>query len=163
MAMIRHKKIPCQALIIVKATLTPDNTWVPFARKGPVRGRSNHCCNGSYGNFSLWKFRLVFVPRSGFDRHYLYCQFQQSSFREELAQSASGTSNSHQRVRPVDVLHKAVIVPPSPVRKGFADIADPLFALSAANHAESATLAEVRDYLLPTLLSGQVRVEVVHG
>ncbi len=106
---------------------------------------------------------LVFVPRSAFDRHYLYCQFQQSSFREELAQSASGTSNSHQRVRPDDVLHKAVIVPPSPVRKGFADIADPLFALSAANHAESATLAEVRDYLLPTLLSGQVRVEVAHG
>ena len=106
---------------------------------------------------------LVFVPRSAFDRHYLYCQFQQPSFREELAQSASGTSNSHQRVRPDDVLHKAVIVPPSPVRKGFADIADPLFALLAANHAESATLAEVRDYLLPTLFSGQVRVEAAHG
>ena len=106
---------------------------------------------------------LVFVPRSAFDRHYLYCQFQQSSFREELAQSASGTSNSHQRVRPDDVLHKTVIVPPSPVRKGFADIADPLFALSAANHAESARLAEVRDYLLPRLYSGQVRVEVAHG
>ena len=73
------------------------------------------------------------------------------------------TSNSHQRVRPDDVLHKAVIVPPSPVRKGFADIADPLFALLAANHAESATLAEVRDYLLPTLFSGQVRVEAAHG
>ena len=106
---------------------------------------------------------LVFVPRAAFDRHYLYCQFQQSSFREELAQSASGTSNSHQRVRPDDVLQKTVIVPPSPVRKGFADIADPLFALSAANHAESANLAEVRDLLLPQLLSGQVRVEVAHG
>ena len=45
---------------------------------------------------------LVFVPRPAFDRHYLYCQFQQSSFREELARSASGTSNSHQRVRPDD-------------------------------------------------------------
>ena len=106
---------------------------------------------------------LVFVPRSAFDRHYLYCQFQQSSFREELAQSASGTSNSHQRVRPDDVLHRTVIVPPSPVRNGFADIADPLFALSAANHAESARLAEVRDYLLPKLFGGQVRVEVAHG
>ena len=106
---------------------------------------------------------LVFVPKSAFDRHYLYCQFQQSSFREELARSASGTSNSHQRVRPDDVLHKTVIVPPSPVRKGFADIADPLFALSAANHAESARLAEVRDYLLPRLFGGQVRVEVAHG
>ena len=106
---------------------------------------------------------LVFVPKSVFDRHYLYCQFQQSSFREELARSASGTSNSHQRVRPDDVLHKTVIVPPSLVRKGFADIADPLFALSAANHAESAMLAEVRDYLLPRLFSGQVRMEVTYG
>ena len=105
---------------------------------------------------------LVFMPRSAFDRHYLYCQFQQSAFREELAQSASGTSNSHQRVRPNDVLHKAIIVPPSPIRKGFADVADPLFALSAANHAESATLAKVRDYLLPKLFRGQVRVEVGH-
>lgn len=106
---------------------------------------------------------LVFVPRSAFDRHYLYCQFQQSSFREELAQVASGTSNSHQRVRPDDVLHKTVIVPPSSVRKGFADIAEPLFALSAANHAESAKLAEVREYLLPRLFSGNVRVDVTHG
>lgn len=106
---------------------------------------------------------LVFVPRTAFDRHYLYCQFQQPSFCEELAQSASGTSNSHQRVRPDDVLHKTIIVPPSPIRKGFADIVDPLFALSAASHAESANLAEARDYLLPRLFSDQVRVEVAHG
>lgn len=106
---------------------------------------------------------LVFVPRSSFDRHYLYCQFQQSSFREELTQRASGTSSSHQRVRPDDVLHKALLVPPTPIRQGFAEIVDPLFALSAANHAESATLAKIRDYLLPTLLSGQVRVEVTDG
>ena len=105
---------------------------------------------------------LVFVPKSVIDRHYLYCQFQQPSFREELARSASGTSNSHQRVRPDDVLHKSIIMPPSEVRKGFASIADPLFALSAANHAESTRLAEVRDYLLPRLMTGQVRVEVVH-
>jgi type I restriction enzyme S subunit len=106
---------------------------------------------------------LVLVPHSDFDRHYLYCQFLQTSFREELAQGASGTSNSHQRVRPDDVLHKAVIVPSSPVRKGFGDVADPLFALAAANHDESATLAEMRDYLLPRLLSGRVRVEVANG
>ncbi len=106
---------------------------------------------------------LVFVPTSAFDRHYLYCQFQQSAFREELAQSASGTSNSHQRIRPVDLLHKAVTVPSSPIRKGFGDIADPLFALAAANHAESATLVDMRDYLLPRLLSGSVRVEIANG
>jgi len=102
---------------------------------------------------------LVFVPIQTSDRHYLYCQFQQAVFRDELAQGASGTSNSHQRVRPEDVLHRPLIVPPAPTREAFAGIADALFALVTANHDESAKLAEMRDYLLPKLLSGKVRVK----
>jgi len=106
---------------------------------------------------------LVFVPRHHTDRHYLYCQFQQTTFREELAQGASGTSNSHQRVRPNDVLQRSIVVPPPSARKGLARIVDPLFALVAASRLESSNLAEMRDYLLPKLLSGQVRVEAAHG
>lgn len=106
---------------------------------------------------------LVFVPRHHTDRHYLYCQFQQAVFREELAQGASGTSNSHQRVRPNDVLQRSIVVPPPSARKGFARIVDPLFALIAASRIESSNLAEMRDYLLPKLLGGQIRVEVAHG
>lgn len=101
---------------------------------------------------------LVFVPRSPFDRHYLYCQFKQSAFCEGLAQDASGTSNSHQRVRPDDLLGKEVILSPTTVRMGFGGIADALFALAATNHCESSTLANLRDYLIPKLLSGDVRV-----
>ncbi len=101
---------------------------------------------------------LVFVPRLISDRHYLYCQFQQTGFREDLAQGASGTSNSHQRVRPDDVLNRVVIAPPKSARVAFAGVADSLFALAAADHDESAKLAELRDYLLPKLLSGAVRV-----
>lgn len=101
---------------------------------------------------------LVFVPAEASDRHYLYCQFQQREFRDELAQSASGTSNSHQRVRPKDILSHPIVMPVPSVRKAFANVTDPLFALRAANHDESAHLAEMRDYLLPKLLSGKVRV-----
>ena len=138
--------VPEGCVLLSKLNPRIPRIWLP----PPPRGRQQ---------IASTEF-LVFMPRSAFDRHYLYCQFQQSAFREELAQSASGTSNSHQRVRPNDVLHKAIIVPPSAIRKGFADVADPLFALSAANHAESAVLAKVRDYLLPKLFRGQVRVEV---
>ncbi|EGJ51734.1 restriction endonuclease subunit S [Desulfocurvibacter africanus] len=99
---------------------------------------------------------LVFVPCSSIDRHYLYCQFQQSSFRENLAQGASGTSSSHQRVRPNDLLGKAVIVPPKPIRMEFAHLIDPLFSFASACLLESTKLAEMRDYLLPKLLSGEV-------
>jgi type I restriction enzyme S subunit len=103
---------------------------------------------------------LVFVPDEASDRHYLYCQFQQREFRDELAQSASGTSNSHQRVRPEDVLVYPVVMPARFIRKAFADIVDPLFATREANHNESAKLAQMRDYLLPRLLNGSVRVPI---
>ena len=101
---------------------------------------------------------MVFIPLQKSDRHYLYCQFQQAAFREELTQGASGTSNSHQRVRPDDVLNRLVIVPSAPTRVAFAGIADPLFALLSASQEESAHLAAMRDYLLPRLLSGDIRV-----
>lgn len=101
---------------------------------------------------------LVFTPISSADRHYLYCQFRERAFRDEIAQGASGTSNSHQRVRPNYLLGKRVVVPSSTIRDGFGRAADPLFELAAANHAESTKLAEMRDCLLPKLLSGEVRV-----
>jgi type I restriction enzyme, S subunit len=101
---------------------------------------------------------LVFVPDEASDRHYLYCQLQQREFREELAQNASGTSNSHQRVQPKDVLSHPIVMPAPPIRNAFANIAGPLFALQLKNHNESVTLAEMRDYLLPKLLNGRVRV-----
>ena len=101
---------------------------------------------------------LVFLPGEAADRHYLYCQFAQSEFRDELAQGASGTSNSHQRVRPDDILKHPMALPSASFRNAFANIVDPMFALVSANHGESAKLAELRDYLLPKLLSGQVRV-----
>ena len=106
---------------------------------------------------------LVFIPRQMSDRHYLYCQFQQTAFREKLTQDASGTSNSHQRVRPDDVLNRPVIVPTAPIRIVFAGIADPLFALMSENQDEAARLATMRDYLLPKLLSGDVHVETAYG
>jgi len=39
----------------------------------------------------------------------------------------------------------------------------PLFEIRAMTQLESRRLAEMRDYLLPKLLSGQLRVEVRHG
>jgi type I restriction enzyme S subunit len=50
------------------------------------------------------------------------------------------------------------VLPPAAIRDAFAKVAGPMFALASANHHESAKLAELRDYLLPKLLSGAVRV-----
>ena len=52
-----------------------------------------------------------------------------------------------------------MLVPPPEVQRGFDNIVRPIVELLAASAAESAKLATLRDYLLPRLLSGRVRVE----
>lgn len=101
---------------------------------------------------------LVLMPRTGYDRHYVYCQSRQPEFRDDLKQHASGTSNSHQRIRPSDLLAKHVLSPPTLARDGFRKITAPLFAMLASSEVESRKLVETRDYLLAKLLSGEVRV-----
>ncbi len=52
-----------------------------------------------------------------------------------------------------------MLVPPPEVQRGFDNIVSPIVELLAASAAESAKLAALRDYLLPRLLSGRVRVK----
>ena len=52
-----------------------------------------------------------------------------------------------------------VVVPTFEVIVAYREAADPLFALLTACVKENEQLATMRDYLLPKLLSGHVRVE----
>jgi type I restriction enzyme S subunit len=51
-----------------------------------------------------------------------------------------------------------VVVPSEPVLRAFDAIAKPLYDRIAKNERESRTLAQIRDLLLPRLMSGEVRV-----
>lgn len=102
---------------------------------------------------------LVVVPKAGWSRETIYCLLQQQDFRESLAQSATGTSNSHQRVRPADLLTRPLVVPSQPILDAFAEQVVPQMALREALQYESRKLTTLRDYLLPRLLSGRVRVQ----
>lgn len=51
-----------------------------------------------------------------------------------------------------------VVVPPEEIMETFDLQVEPLFARIAQNNSESRSLAATRDYLLPRLLSGEVRV-----
>lgn len=74
---------------------------------------------------------------------------------------ASGTTFpeiSKRNFRPMPV-----VVPAPAVLHAFAEIADPLYELITACMRENDRLAQMRDFLLPKLLSGQVAVEVADG
>jgi len=81
----------------------------------------------------------------------------QPSFTAALQRLVAGTSGSHQRVRPEEVLATPIVDPRSVQPQLLADVAQILAPVDALLR-ENRTLAATRDALLPQLMSGTLRV-----
>lgn len=103
---------------------------------------------------------LVATPRSVL-REWLYCLFRSEAISDALMARATGTSGSHQRVRPADIISLPVIKPPPATVEAFGAVVGPMFERQEQLVDESGTLAQLRDTLLPKLISGALRVRGV--
>lgn len=102
-------------------------------------------------------YGLVPVDQQSFCHLYLLTQ----SIVAELKQRTHGSVFDTITRSTFDGL--LVASPSAGLIHAFEVIAQPLFDLLLASLTESAKLAEIRDYLLPNLLNGEVRVESGHG
>ena len=91
---------------------------------------------------------------------YLYCLLSSSGAKDELASAASGTSGSHQRVRPEDILNIKTRLPTFSLAEEFSALILPNLTKLLANIAQIHSLENLRDALLPKLMSGEVRVQI---
>ena len=96
----------------------------------------------------------------------LWAVLSQPSFASSLQSKVAGTSGSHQRVKPDEVMNTEVIDPASITEQRREQIVT-LGRIVFERRTESRLLAETRDTLLPLLMSGKIRVkdaeEVVQG
>ena len=100
---------------------------------------------------------VVLRPKAPLPAYHGYLLSRHPAFREYAIQSMSGTSG-RQRVQN-DVLGRyPVIVPSFEVANVFAEIITGVQQKIAANHQQAQTLAQLRDTLLPKLISGQLRL-----
>lgn len=100
---------------------------------------------------------LVLAPRGTLTTHELWAVTAQQEFLDELVSKVTGTSKSHQRVRPAEVLATEIVDP-----RQFGDTGPQLELLgnrAASARRENQTLATLRDALLPQLMSGRLRVK----
>lgn len=100
---------------------------------------------------------LVLRPSQGITTDELWAVCSQPSFTVSLAGKVTGTSNSHQRVKPADLLATEVVDPrvlPAEVRGSISAVARQVHQA----RMESQSLACLRDALLPKLMSGEIRV-----
>ena len=80
------------------------------------------------------------------------------SFGRRLEAQVAGTSGSHQRVRPDDLM-ATEINDPRLLPTATTELINSLVSTSIQARCESMTLAELRDTLLPALMSGRLKVK----
>lgn len=100
---------------------------------------------------------LVLRPRLGISADELWVVCGQPGFISTLTGKVTGTSNSHQRVKPDDLLATKVVDPrymSDQVRASLSAIARLVYEA----RIQSRSLAELRDTLLPRLMSGEIRM-----
>ncbi|MHC6221186.1 restriction endonuclease subunit S [Arthrobacter sp. MMS24-S77] len=89
---------------------------------------------------------------------FLWATLSQPAFGMALESKVAGTSGSHQRVKPTDLLDTPVLDPrgvPASLRDQVTDLG----GRGAQARTESSFLTAIRDALLPQLMSGKLRVK----
>jgi len=101
---------------------------------------------------------LVCCPKAVVGIPFAYCLSKSVLLVQQMSDLASGTSNSHQRVRPADLMSIRTIKPSDPLLRVFArQVELPLQKLLLIRK-ENQSLAKCRNALLPRLISGELRV-----
>ena len=101
---------------------------------------------------------MVACSKPGVSREYLFSLFTSSAFASIYGTLVTGTTGSHQRIRPESVLDMKIVIPMPSLIRAFTDLAKPMFDRINRNTEQSRTLATLRDTLLPKLLSGELSV-----
>jgi len=114
---------------------------------------------GQAGNRAVCSTEFtVWTPKPPANSAFLYCLASSSEFVDSMCQLVTGTSNSHQRVKPDQLREIRVFAANENVIAGFTKIAESLMNQVLQNSLQSRTLAQLRDTLLPKLISGELRV-----
>jgi type I restriction enzyme S subunit len=101
---------------------------------------------------------LVTLPRAGISREFLYSFLASQAFSAVFETLVTGTSGSHQRIKPEGFLSMNATIPDDRIVEQFTRVIRPLLTRFNLSREEAATLAALRDMLLPKLLSGELKI-----
>lgn len=149
----RHTVVPGD-LLIANTDLTQRRELLGAPLRVPDLGESPML-------FSHHAFAVRFLPGRECWREFVYFALQQPEFRARAAGFASGTTVL---ALPRDaVLDHAIALPPERLRLAFTEVTRPLLARIDHARQESRALVELRDHLLPGLVSGALAPPRVGG
>jgi type I restriction enzyme S subunit len=142
-----RQKLKVGDLLIINTDITQDNRiigWPIFVpEKFEVSTFTHHLYSTTLLNEKISKL-------------YLYFLLRQRTYRETLASNANGTTVSMLSKEAISNLE--VRIPPESKRSQFEEIAQETLDKQTLNQKEIRTLTQLRDTLLPKLMSGEIRL-----
>lgn len=101
----------------------------------------------------------ILKPKNDTFFGFIFCYLKSHQVTQELANASGGTSGSHQRVSPDDIFNLSFLMPPKEKMEQFHLISKEYFQKIKSNTQQIRTLTQLRDTLLPKLMSGEVQVK----
>ncbi|KAK48592.1 restriction modification system DNA specificity subunit [Caballeronia jiangsuensis] len=161
------KALPTVGMVADKPIQRAFSSGTKFRSNDTLLARITPCLeNGKTGmieglgeNVVAWGSTefIVMRARPGTPMALPYCVARDASFRDKAIATMTGSSG-RQRADAEAISALAATVPPQAILNAFGDIVDPLIRRVHASGHERRNLSDLRDALLPRLISGELRV-----
>jgi type I restriction enzyme S subunit len=140
--------VSSDCVLLTKLNPRIRRVWLPFPN-----GNCRSICSTEF---------LVLKPRPSIAREFIYSHVSSDPFFGVYQTMVTGTSGSHQRIKPEYLVGMQAVLPPLHIVDAYGKIAAGLFEQSESLQIQSFELARTRDSLLPKLLSGELSLPEGH-
>lgn len=136
-------KIDNDCILISKLNPNNKRIWNPYCNT------SNSICSTEF---------IVYKAINNYPKSYIYEIINSDEFTKFLVANATGSTGSRQRVKPKDTLGYKIVLPTIDKIIEIDKILSPIHKNIQLNTQESNTILQIRNTLLPKLMSGEIKV-----
>lgn len=124
-----------------------------------LTGNVGRCCLVIEENLLLNQRVAKIKPNVKSDLGFIYTLFRMPDFKERLISIARGTAQAN--LSPVETSKLSIVIPPTEIMKRYSVLSTNIYNKIICCMKESRRLAELRDTLLPKLMSGELKVNEI--
>ena len=144
-----EKKLQAMDMLIACTDLT---------RQAEIIGSPILVMNDREYTFSMDLAKLT-VTDEKLNELYLYMTLRTNFYHQYIVGFASGTTVLHLNTNGIEWYK--ILIPPTVLQKKFAEVLNNIYLQTCKNICESQRLAELRDWLLPMLMNGQINFKEI--
>jgi type I restriction enzyme S subunit len=123
-----------------------------------LTGNVGRCCLVEESDLLLNQRVANLRARIDRDWAFTYIMFRRNSMRKTLEELAKGTAQAN--LSPIETGNIELQIPPENLLSKYSDIATPMITNVLQNKIQIRTLTQLRDSLLPKLMSGEIKIEM---